>query len=121
MSRPGSAGPSAVGWRRSGDRRVFFFHAERHEELWLGHRGRPNEVLLRDPREEIIVAHRARLIEPLVAAVEIGHGVLEGKAGTDGALRIVLVGDSAAMTVLGHSSTVPATTLLHKPESSLVQ
>jgi predicted dehydrogenase len=23
--------------------------AERHEELWLGHRGRPNEVLLRDP------------------------------------------------------------------------
>ncbi|HET9507466.1 MAG TPA: Gfo/Idh/MocA family oxidoreductase [Gaiellaceae bacterium] len=24
---------------------------ERHEELWLGHRGRPNEVLLRDPAQ----------------------------------------------------------------------
>jgi predicted dehydrogenase len=23
--------------------------AERHEELWIGHRGRPNELLLRDP------------------------------------------------------------------------
>jgi len=29
---------SAVGW-----------NSERPEELWIGHRGRPNEVILRDP------------------------------------------------------------------------
>jgi predicted dehydrogenase len=26
-----------------------FWDAERHEELWLGHRDRPNETLTRDP------------------------------------------------------------------------
>jgi predicted dehydrogenase len=32
-----------------GSRGALAWDAERHEELWLGHRGRPNEVLLRDP------------------------------------------------------------------------
>ena len=32
-----------------GSRGALAWDADRHEELWLGHRGRPNEVLLRDP------------------------------------------------------------------------
>jgi predicted dehydrogenase len=32
-----------------GSRGSLFWDAERHEELWLGHRGRPNETLIRDP------------------------------------------------------------------------
>jgi predicted dehydrogenase len=32
-----------------GSRGSLAWDAERHEELWLGHRGRPNETLLRDP------------------------------------------------------------------------
>jgi predicted dehydrogenase len=33
-----------------GSRGSLYWDAERHEELWLGHRGRPNETLMRDPR-----------------------------------------------------------------------
>jgi predicted dehydrogenase len=32
-----------------GSRGSLYWDAERHEELWLGHRGRPNETLMRDP------------------------------------------------------------------------
>jgi predicted dehydrogenase len=32
-----------------GSRGSLYWDAERHEELWLGHRGRPNETLIRDP------------------------------------------------------------------------
>ena len=32
-----------------GSRGALAWDSERHEELWLGHRGKPNELLLRDP------------------------------------------------------------------------
>jgi predicted dehydrogenase len=32
-----------------GSKGAVAWDSERHEELWLGHRGRPNELLLRDP------------------------------------------------------------------------
>jgi predicted dehydrogenase len=32
-----------------GSKGALAWDSERHEELWLGHRGKPNEVLLRDP------------------------------------------------------------------------
>jgi predicted dehydrogenase len=32
-----------------GSKGALAWDSERHEELWLGHRGRPNEVLVRDP------------------------------------------------------------------------
>jgi predicted dehydrogenase len=46
---------------------------ERHEELWLGHRGRPNETLIRDPS----------LLEPGAAArTALPAGHAEGYADT---------------------------------------
>jgi predicted dehydrogenase len=50
-----------------------YWDAERHEELWLGHRGRPNETLIRDPL----------LLEPAAAlrtSLPAGHA--EGFADT---------------------------------------
>ena len=32
-----------------GSKGALAWDSERHEELWLGHRGKPNEILLRDP------------------------------------------------------------------------
>jgi predicted dehydrogenase len=49
------------------------WNSERHEELWLGHRERPNEVLLRNPA----------LLEPTAAArTELPAGHAEGFADT---------------------------------------
>jgi predicted dehydrogenase len=49
------------------------WNSERHEELWLGHRERPNEVLLRNPS----------LLEPTAAArTELPAGHAEGFADT---------------------------------------
>jgi predicted dehydrogenase len=45
----------SAGWRNSlrfevdGSRGSLYWDAERHEQLWLGHRGRPNETVTRDP------------------------------------------------------------------------
>ena len=52
---------------------AFAWNSERHEELWLGHRERPNEVLLRNPA----------LLEPTAAArTELPAGHAEGFADT---------------------------------------
>jgi len=40
---------NSIRFEVDGSRGALAWDAERHEELWLGHRGRPNEVLLRDP------------------------------------------------------------------------
>jgi predicted dehydrogenase len=34
-----------------GSKGALFWDSERHEELWLGHRGKPNELLSRDPSQ----------------------------------------------------------------------
>ena len=41
----------------AGSKGALAWDSERHEELWLGHRGRPNEVLVRDPT---LLAREAR-------------------------------------------------------------
>ena len=53
------------------------WNSERPDELWLGHRGRPNEILLRDP---------ALLNEDARAATSLPGGHAEGFADTFKAL-----------------------------------
>jgi predicted dehydrogenase len=56
-----------------GSRGSLYWDAERHEELWLGHRGRPNETLTRDPA----------LLEPEAAGrTSLPAGHAEGFADT---------------------------------------
>jgi predicted dehydrogenase len=56
-----------------GSRGSLYWDAERHEELWLGHRGRPNETLTRDPT----------LLRPAAAArTSLPAGHAEGFADT---------------------------------------
>lgn len=50
-----------------------YWDAERHEELWLGHRGRPNEISLRDP---------AQLAPAAAARTQLPAGHAEGFADT---------------------------------------
>ncbi len=38
-----------VSFQLDGSGGAIYWNSERHEELWLGHRARPNELLLRDP------------------------------------------------------------------------
>jgi predicted dehydrogenase len=40
---------NSLRFQLDGSRGATAWDAERHEELWLGHRGRPNEILLRSP------------------------------------------------------------------------
>ena len=42
-------GRTACGWRWTARKGALAWDAERHEELWLGHRDRANETLLRNP------------------------------------------------------------------------
>jgi predicted dehydrogenase len=56
-----------------GSRRALAWDQERPEELWLGHRGRPNEVLLRDP---------ALLSPEAAASTALPAGHAEGYADT---------------------------------------
>src|SRR5918911_3081139 len=56
-----------------GSQGSLYWDAERHEELWLGHRGRPNETLTRDPA----------LLEPEAAGrTSLPAGHAEGFADT---------------------------------------
>jgi predicted dehydrogenase len=56
-----------------GSRGSLYWDAERHEELWLGHRGGPNETLIRDPS----------LLEPAAATrTSLPAGHAEGFADT---------------------------------------
>jgi len=57
------------------------WNSERPDELWLGHRGRPNEILLRDP---------ALLNEDARAATSLPGGHAEGFADTFKALYAAL-------------------------------
>src|SRR5688500_3358672 len=57
------------------------------------------------PLTELVERKQRRQRIVMVTAYDAPSGRLADEAGVD----IVLVGDSAAMTVLGHSSTVPAT------------
>ena len=57
------------------------------------------------PLTELVEMKQRRQRIVMVTAYDAPSGRLADEAGMD----IVLVGDSAAMTVLGHSSTVPAT------------
>ena len=38
-----------ISFELDGSDGALYWNSERHEELWLGHRDRPNEILLRDP------------------------------------------------------------------------
>jgi predicted dehydrogenase len=40
---------NALSFQVDGSRQALAWHAERPEELWIGHRDEPNQVLLRDP------------------------------------------------------------------------
>ena len=57
------------------------------------------------PLTELVEMKRRREPIVMVTAYDYPSGRLADLAGID----VVLVGDSAAMTVLGHDSTVPAT------------
>ena len=59
------------------------WNSERPDELWLGHRGRPNEILLRDP---------ALLNEDARAATSLPGGHAEGFADTFKALYAAVYG-----------------------------
>ena len=61
--------------------------AERHEELWLGHRGRANEVLLRDP---------SQLAPEAAARTALPAGHAEGFADTFRELYRAVYADVAA-------------------------
>jgi predicted dehydrogenase len=55
-----------------GSKGALFWDAERHEELWLGHRGKPNEALPRDPSQFLPEA-RARTHLPAGHAEGFGE------------------------------------------------
>ena len=64
---------NACTFQVDGGRGALAWSSERPEELWLGHRGRPNELLLRDPS----------LMSPRAAAAQtLPAGHLEGFADT---------------------------------------
>jgi predicted dehydrogenase len=77
-----------------GSKGALAWDSERHEELWLGHRGKPNELLLRDP---VLLAPEARSRTGLPA----GHA--EGFAETFKELYRAVYGAVAA----GGPSAVP--------------
>jgi 3-methyl-2-oxobutanoate hydroxymethyltransferase len=64
-----------------------------------------SDVLRKLPLSELVQAKRDRRPLVMITAYDYPSGRVAERAGVD----LVLVGDSAAMVVLGHSSTVPAT------------
>jgi predicted dehydrogenase len=53
---------NACSWQVDGAAGSLYWTSERHEELWLGHRDRPNELLLRDATLQTPVAAGAQVL-----------------------------------------------------------
>ena len=49
VSQVSAGRKNSLRFQIDGSNGALAWDSERHEELWLGHRGKPNEVLLRDP------------------------------------------------------------------------
>jgi predicted dehydrogenase len=73
VSQVSAGRKNALAIELDGSRGALAWNSERHEELWLGHRAKPNELLLRNPA----------LLEPAAAArTELPAGHAEGFADT---------------------------------------
>ena len=49
VSQVSAGRKNSLRFELDGSRGALAWDSERHEELWLGHRGAPNELLVRDP------------------------------------------------------------------------
>ena len=87
VSQVSSGRRNSLRFQLDGSAGAAAWDAERHEELWLGHRDRPNETLLRDP---------GRLAPGAAARTQLPAGHAEGFADTFKELYRAVYADVAA-------------------------